>query len=147
MAQLGKYWPAMRETLVRSLGWEGPWRRAWQPLQYSCLENPRRQRSLVGYSPWGRKESDVTGWLSAHLYEGHDEASLVSLSAWSRPVYCYSVQVLLCMAFGSRLHNSKWGNYLALIVKSFDYHRSDVAVWLNYLIFLVWHVGVIRLTG
>ena len=22
------------------------------PLQYSCLENPRGQRSLVGYSPW-----------------------------------------------------------------------------------------------
>ena len=25
------------------------------PLQYSCLENPHGQRSLVGYSPWGRK--------------------------------------------------------------------------------------------
>ena len=23
------------------------------PLQYSCLENPRGQRSLAGYSPWG----------------------------------------------------------------------------------------------
>ena len=30
------------------------------PLQYSCLENPHGQRSLVGYSPWGRKESDMT---------------------------------------------------------------------------------------
>ena len=30
------------------------------PLQYSRLENPQRQRSLVGYSPWGRKESDMT---------------------------------------------------------------------------------------
>ena len=27
------------------------------PLQYSCLE---RRRSLASYSPWGRKESDVT---------------------------------------------------------------------------------------
>ena len=25
------------------------------PLQYSCLENPHGQRSLVGYSPQGRK--------------------------------------------------------------------------------------------
>ena len=25
------------------------------PLQYSCLENPHGQRSLVGYSPWGRR--------------------------------------------------------------------------------------------
>ena len=35
-------------------------------LQYSCLENPHGQRSLVGYSPWGRKELDVTEQLSAH---------------------------------------------------------------------------------
>ena len=24
------------------------------PLQYSYLKNPHGQRSLVGYSPWGR---------------------------------------------------------------------------------------------
>ena len=30
------------------------------PLQYSFLENPHRQRSLVGYSPWVCKESDIT---------------------------------------------------------------------------------------
>ena len=36
------------------------------PLQYSCLENPQGQRSLVGYSPWGRKESDTTERLSIH---------------------------------------------------------------------------------
>ena len=34
------------------------------PLQYSCLENPHGQRSLVGYSPWGCKESDTTEQLS-----------------------------------------------------------------------------------
>ena len=43
--------------------WVGkiPWRRAWQ---YSCLENPHGQRSLVGYSPRGRKELDTTERLS-----------------------------------------------------------------------------------
>ena len=30
------------------------------PLQYSFLEKPHGQRSLVGYSPWGHKESDMT---------------------------------------------------------------------------------------
>ena len=30
------------------------------PLQYSCLENPIDRRSMVGYSPWGSKESDTT---------------------------------------------------------------------------------------
>ena len=34
------------------------------PLQYSCLENPHGQRSLVGYSSWGHKESDMTERLS-----------------------------------------------------------------------------------
>ena len=29
------------------------------PLQYSCLENPHGQRSLAGYSPQGRKVSDM----------------------------------------------------------------------------------------
>ena len=30
------------------------------PLQYSCLENPYGQRSLVGYSPWGLNELNTT---------------------------------------------------------------------------------------
>ena len=34
------------------------------PLQYSCLENRHGQRSLVGYNPWGHKESDMTEELS-----------------------------------------------------------------------------------
>ena len=34
------------------------------PLHHSCLENPHGQRSLVGYSPWSGKESDVTDRLS-----------------------------------------------------------------------------------
>ena len=34
------------------------------PLQYSCLENPHGLRSLASYSPWGRKESAMTEWLS-----------------------------------------------------------------------------------
>ena len=29
------------------------------PLQYACLENSHGQRSLAGYSSWGRKESDT----------------------------------------------------------------------------------------
>ena len=30
------------------------------PLQYSCLGEFHGQRNLVGYSPWGRRESDMT---------------------------------------------------------------------------------------
>ena len=38
------------------------------PLQYSCLESPHGQRSLVGYGPWGHKESDMTEQLNTHTY-------------------------------------------------------------------------------
>ena len=43
------------------------------PLQYSCLENPHGQRSLLGYSPWGCKESDTTEQLSTaqHILYTH----------------------------------------------------------------------------
>ena len=34
------------------------------PLWYSCLENAHGQRSLVGYRPWGHKESNMTEQLS-----------------------------------------------------------------------------------
>ena len=37
------------------------------PIQYSCLENLPGQRSLEGYSPWARKEVDMTEWLSLSL--------------------------------------------------------------------------------
>ena len=38
------------------------------PLQYSFLGNPVEKRSLVGYSLWGRKESDMTEQLSMHAH-------------------------------------------------------------------------------
>ena len=38
------------------------------PLQYSCLENLHGQWSLVGYNPWGCKESDVTEFWTKHKH-------------------------------------------------------------------------------
>ena len=40
------------------------------PLQYSCLENPHGQRSLAGYSPWGRTVLDTTEQLSTAQQQG-----------------------------------------------------------------------------
>ena len=55
----------MQDTWVQSLGWEDPLEEGMATQsQYSCLENTHRQRSLVGYSPWGHKESDTTEQLS-----------------------------------------------------------------------------------
>ena len=41
-----------------------PWRRKWQPNPVFLPKICHRQRSLVGYSPWGYKELDMIEWLS-----------------------------------------------------------------------------------
>ena len=43
-----------------------PWRRAGQPTPVFLPGESRGQRSLVGYSPWGHKESDMTKGLGMH---------------------------------------------------------------------------------
>ena len=46
--------------------WVGkiPWRRKWQPTPVSLPGKSHGQRSLVGCSPWGCKESGTTEWLT-----------------------------------------------------------------------------------
>ena len=60
LAQMVKNLPAMQETQVQSLGQEIPWRREWLPTPVFLPGESHGQRSLVGYSPWGLKESDAT---------------------------------------------------------------------------------------
>ena len=45
-----------------------PWRRQWQPTPVLLPGKSHGQRSLVGYSPWGRKESDTTERLYLLTY-------------------------------------------------------------------------------
>ena len=47
-------------------------------FQNSCLENPHAQRSLVGYSPWGPKDSDKSQGLSTAQ---HSKAWYIPCSA------------------------------------------------------------------
>ena len=60
VAQSVKNLPAVWETGIE----------LWidNPLQYSCLENPHGQRSLVGYSPWGHRDLDMAKRLSTAQY-------------------------------------------------------------------------------
>ena len=46
--------------------WVGkiPWRRKWQLTPVFFPGESHGQRSLVGYSPWGHKESDTTEQLT-----------------------------------------------------------------------------------
>ena len=46
------------------------WRREWQSTAVLLPGESHRQRSLVGYSPWGHKEPDRLKRLSMHAYPG-----------------------------------------------------------------------------
>ena len=45
---------------IQSLGQENPLRREWLPTSVFSPGKPRGQKSLVGYSPWLPKESNMT---------------------------------------------------------------------------------------
>ena len=63
MAQWVKNLLAVQETQelqVQFLAQEDPWRRARQLTPVFLPGESCRQRSLVGSSPWGHKESDMT---------------------------------------------------------------------------------------
>ena len=54
-----------------------PWRREWPPTPVFLPEKSQGQRSLTGYSPWGRKESDTTEQLSKYAH-----SSLIWVFPW-----------------------------------------------------------------
>ena len=72
VAQMVKHLPAVLETQVQSLGREDPLKKG-MATHFSILAwRIHGQRSLVGYSPWGRKEADITevtntGWISDQI--------------------------------------------------------------------------------
>ena len=45
------------------------WRREWLPIPVLLDGEFHAQRSLVCYSPWGRKEADMTEWLLLSLFQ------------------------------------------------------------------------------
>ena len=63
---------AMRETSVRPLGWEDPLEEGMAPTPVLLPGESHGQRSLAGYSPWGRKELDTTERLTtAQSFPSH----------------------------------------------------------------------------
>ena len=60
--------PARRETRVRFLCGKIPWRWKWQSTPAFLPGKSHGWRSLIGYSPWGRKESVTTERLHFHFH-------------------------------------------------------------------------------
>ena len=60
----------MQDMWVQSLGGEDPLEEgmATHSNILAWRMNPHGQRTLAGYSQWGRKELDMTGRLSTHTH-------------------------------------------------------------------------------
>ena len=64
--------------------WVGkiPWRRKWQSTPVLLPGKSHGQRSLIGYSPWGRKESDMTEQLHFHFSWAFIKTGSVKSKKW-----------------------------------------------------------------
>ena len=54
----------MQETWVQSLGWKDTLEKGMVTHSSILTGESHGQKSLMGYSPWGHKESDTTEWLT-----------------------------------------------------------------------------------
>ena len=66
-----------------------PWRRQWQPTLVLLPGESHGGRSLVGYSPWGPKESDMTEQLHFHFSLKRDKKfyDYLSCTIWAEGFY------------------------------------------------------------
>ena len=62
-----KHLPAMRETWVQSLGWEDPLEKEMATHSSILACKTPWTEETGSYSPWGRKESDMTELLHFHF--------------------------------------------------------------------------------
>ena len=68
MAQRLKRLPPMQETWFNPWVGKISWRKKCQPTSVFLPGESHGQRSLVGYSPRGRKELDMTERLHLHVH-------------------------------------------------------------------------------
>src|SRR5574340_1384917 len=64
------------------------WRRQWQPTPVLLPGKSHGRRSLVGYSPWDREESDTTERLHFHFslsYIGEGNGNPLQCSCLENP--------------------------------------------------------------
>ena len=69
--------------------WVGkmPWRRKWLLIPVFFLGEFHGQRSLVGYSPWGHIESDMTERLTLNTWQ---------LYGYAIYLFIYYVHICMC---------------------------------------------------
>ena len=118
MAQMVKCLPAMWETQVWSLGWE-------DPLEKEMAAHSGRRRSLVGYSPWDRKESDTTEWLHFSLIEKKKPKYSPGVFSHDKITFYLGVKYL-CTVEGVQDRHLKVCCFGVLVILSWRYLKQPV---------------------
>ena len=146
--------------------WKIPWRRKWQPTPAFLPGKFHGQRSMVGCSPWGHKESDTTEWLNTHTHthSGYKECSLNDLSSpenikydkrlhpgTNEPSYCgswpgfpsFHHQTLGCHN-QSPPHLSIWNSTWRGTLTKIDWiNCTQTVVWEPYIFYNVVNLNII----
>ena len=109
-----------------------PWKRTWQSTPVFFAEKSHGQRSLVSYSPWVAKESDMTEWLHFHFSLPELEKQIASHSsvlAWRIPEM---VEPGGLPSVGSHRVGHNWSD---LVVVALDLREVNCkGAWGNFLV-------------
>ena len=128
----------MQETEVNPWVRTAPWSRKWQPTPISLPGKFHGQRSLVGYHPWGHKESDMAEQLSmqALIHIIYVSTTSFIYSSGDEHLVYFCVLAIVNNAF------MKWGgSYLFELVFLFPLDKyPEVKLWARMVvIFLIIH--------
>ena len=147
IAQMVKSLPAVQETRAQSLSRKIPWRRVWQPTPIFMPGESHGQKSLVGYSPWGCKESDTTEQLtldwgthsSVTGVNGFDY-SVLSTWMWWVPTVAVLPSKLPHPPSCQRVRTKiKWGSYFTFWVSHCDV-KNENSVLNHYSTVILWFI-------
>ena len=80
-----------------------PWRRKWQPTPVFLHGRSHGKRTLVGYSPWGHKESQtqLSNWTTSY------EKILSVTSCWGSGDQNHSGKTTSCLEWLLKKQNNK----------------------------------------
>ena len=105
----------MQETLDPCIK-KIPWRGKWQPTPVLLPGKSHGQRSLVGYTPWGHKTSDMTYQLNHNI-----NSSWFTILYWFQ-VYSKVIQLYICQSFSNSFPiyfiTEYWADFSVLYCRS-----------------------------
>ena len=104
-----------------------PWRRKWQSTPALLPGKSHGWRSLIGYTPWGLKESDTIEWLHFHIHFPILSTAIstvdtmqVLLGFGTQDLSISLISLIIGNSFCSALHDLPWipmGRFNLMLVK------------------------------